>query len=480
MWHDFCTACFDVKAQLSQNLGQGLNLTPQLLQSIRLLQLPSHQLELEVQQALETNPMLELADIDDAGEIEVQACEELDTQTTTLEVAGYDEIPEFCSPIAGAKSLAEGNDDFASRLPAPESTDYRVRLLESLALTSRHECLPLAAWWLDHTDDKGYLEDAFDALCSQGSTECGATTAKMTEARNLLLYGERPGVTAQGLTESLLAQLQTHAPSKDQALARLILQSHSDLLADSDIDALCNITRSSHEAVLVAIGLIRTLAPFPVEEAPPSNQDYIYPDVMTWFANGEWHVALCNQNIPAVRVSPVAEQVLGHGKAGASELRNLLEDARWLVRGLAMRNDTLLRTARVLVKRQSGYLSNGEEAIVPLTLHDVATEIQMHESTISRVTTGKYIQTPRGPMELKNLFAARLDGAQVSGLAVRAMVKRMIDSEPAHAPLADATIATMLARNGIRVARRTVAKYRDQLHIGTARNRTRPVQTGTY
>jgi RNA polymerase sigma-54 factor len=154
-------------------------------------------------------------------------------------------------------------------------------------------------------------------------------------------------------------------------------------------------------------------------------------------------------------------------------MRGLLDEARWLLRSLGIRNETLLKTARALVTRQQAFLEQGEEAIAPLTLKEVAEEIGVHESTVSRITTGKYIQTPRGTLELKRLFAVRLEGAEVSGAAIKAMVRRLIEDEPAHAPLADEVIAAMLARQGIRVARRTVAKYREQLSIAPARMRRR-------
>jgi RNA polymerase sigma-54 factor len=154
-------------------------------------------------------------------------------------------------------------------------------------------------------------------------------------------------------------------------------------------------------------------------------------------------------------------------------LKGLLDEARWLVRGLGMRNDTLLRTAQVLVERQRGFLQHGDEALAPLTLREVADAIGMHESTVSRIVSGKYIQTPRGTFELKRLFAVRLEGAEIGGTAVRALVKRLIDAEPANAPLPDDVIAGLLARQGVRIARRTVAKYRDQLSIGPVRARQR-------
>ena len=169
-----------------------------------------------------------------------------------------------------------------------------------------------------------------------------------------------------------------------------------------------------------------------------------------------------------MRIAPHCEQALSHAGSDHAALRGLLDEARWLVRGVAMRNDTLLRTAQVLVDRQRGFLERGNEAMAPLTLKEVAEAIGMHESTVSRITTGKYLQTPRGTFELKRLFAVRLEGAAVGAVAVKAMVKRLIESEPANAPLADDVIAGLLARQGVRIARRTVAKYRDQLSIGPA------------
>ena len=184
-------------------------------------------------------------------------------------------------------------------------------------------------------------------------------------------------------------------------------------------------------------------------------------------------MALSWRSAPRVRIAAHSERALADAPGDVSALRGLLDEARWLVRGVAMRNDTLLRTTQVLVERQRAFLERGEEAIAPLTLREVADAIGMHESTVSRITSGKYLQTPRGTFELKRLFAVRLEGAEVSGSAVKAMVKRLIDAEPAHAPLADDTIAGLLARQGVRIARRTVAKYRDQLSIAPARQRHR-------
>jgi RNA polymerase sigma-54 factor len=228
------------------------------------------------------------------------------------------------------------------------------------------------------------------------------------------------------------------------------------------------------DAVAAATALVLSLRPSAVEPLAAEDEGHVIPDVTVRFLGGQWRVALNGRATPRIRIAAHCEQALAHAPGDQSVLRGLLDEARWLVRGVAMRNDTLLRTVQVLVERQRGFLERGEEAIAPLTLREVADAIGMHESTVSRITSGKYIQTPRGTFELKRLFAVRLEGAEVSGAAVRAMVKRLIDAEPPHAPLADDVIAGLLARRGVRIARRTVAKYRDQLSIPSARQRCKP------
>jgi RNA polymerase sigma-54 factor len=228
------------------------------------------------------------------------------------------------------------------------------------------------------------------------------------------------------------------------------------------------------DAVRAAIALILSLRPHPAELPSVADDACVVPEVVAWFAGGAWRVALNSRTTPQLRIAPHCERALAGGSgAEHAVLKGLLDEARWLVRGLGMRNDTLLRTAQVLVERQRGFLQHGDEALAPLTLREVADAIGMHESTVSRIVSGKYIQTPRGTFELRRLFAVRLEGAEIGGTAVRALVKRLIDAEPANAPLPDDVIAGLLARQGVRIARRTVAKYRDQLSIGPVRARQR-------
>lgn len=453
-----------MKASMRPQLGQGVHLTPQLLQSIRLLQLTAPQLEIELRQALERNPLLEQDESDDDDIDATEPC----TDTAALEVAAWDELPDPAF-LSGGGIQGDG-DDAVLRIADPVSSDPRLRLLHELAMSWNARDLELASWWLDHCDDRGYLEQAPTELAALGAQLLGIAACELEIVRLRLLHGEWPGVAASDVAECLRAQLAALPDDATRALAGRILTHHVDLLAAHDEIALADALDASAAQVRAAVALILTLRAHPIQTLA-GDDGHVVPDVVAWFGGGAWRVALNQHGVPRVRIAAHCERALAHATGDTAVLRGLLDEARWLVRGLALRDDTLLRATQVLVERQRGFLERGDEAMVPLTLREVADAIGMHESTISRITSGKYIQTPRGTLELKRLFAVRLEGAQIGGTAVRAMVKRLIDAEPAAAPLADDVIAGLLARQGVRVARRTVAKYRDQLSIGPARSR---------
>ncbi|HVI26033.1 MAG TPA: RNA polymerase factor sigma-54 [Xanthomonadaceae bacterium] len=457
-----------MKQALQARQAQTLNLTPQLLQTIRLLQLTAPQLEMELRQALERNPLLESAIAEDEAEDDAPAAD-----AAAQDCAAWDELPEPMF-LSGGGHAGSGDEDATARIAAGESSDWRQRLLALLALQWRPHALAMAAFWLDHCDDRGYLEHDLQALGQRGATELGVGADDLEVARQRLLHGEWPGVAATDPAECLRAQLALQPEGPARALAARILADHLDLLAAHDTAALARALGAGEDGTHAAIALVLSLRPHPVE-AVAADSGHIVPDVVAWHAGGTWRVALNDAALPRVRIAPHCEQALADAPGQYAALRGLLEEARWLVRGVAMRNETLLRTTQVLVERQRAFLERGEEAIAPLTLKEVADAIGMHESTVSRITTGKYLQTPRGTFELKRLFAVRLEGANVGATAVKAMVRRLIETEPANAPLADDVIAGLLARQGVRIARRTVAKYRDQLHIPSAlARRARP------
>lgn len=454
-----------MKASLQAKMGQSMTLTPQLLQSIRLLQVTSLQLEQELLQVLERNPLLE-QEVD-----EDEAAPAGEGDAAALESAAWDELPEPMF-LSGGGYVGDLDDDAAARIAAGESSDPRQRLLEQLRLRCEGRELAMAAWWLDACDDRGYLEGDPARLAAQGAVQLAdglpdACAEILLAARQrLLLDGDWPGMAAADPRECLLAQLRALPASDASQLALRIVGEQMELLSRHDHATLAARLDATASEVAAAVALVLSLQPHPVEQPPEPDPAFIVPDVIAWRAGGGWQVRLNTRSAPRLRLCAYADQASGH--AG---MRGLLDEARWLLRSLSIRNETLLKTARALVARQQAFLEQGEEAIAPLTLKEVAEDIGVHESTVSRITTGKYIQTPRGTMELKRLFAVRLEGAEVSGAAIRAMVRRLIEDEPAHAPLADEVIAAMLARQGIRVARRTVAKYREQLSIAPARMR---------
>lgn len=464
-----------MKTGLSTQLGQQLHLTPQLLQSIRLLQLDGLQLELEVRRALDLNPLLEVEDAHDAeqnAEIEVLPAQDV----AALETAAFDELPESSLWDVPGAGWQDGDEDRMQRVEAGESSDPHVRVLDRLALELDDRSLDVVAFWLEHTNDAGYLEQAPDALALLASARFDLTVPGVLALRERLLRGEFPGLAAADVRECLLVQLdclQGRVPARH--VARRIVTDGMALLAAHEYDALARLLDLDIDQVMEGVNLVLSLDARPGASLAPAPTGYIVPDVVAWHADCAWRVALNPATTPRLRVNAMQERALDQAapSEGAGKLRELLQEARWLTRGLSIRYDTLLRTARAIVERQAGFLAHGDEAMAPLTLKEIADTIGMHESTVSRITTGKYMQTPRGTFELKHFFAVRLEGANVSGPAVRAMVRRLIDAEPAGKPLADEAIAGLLARQGIHIARRTVAKYREQLDIAPARERRR-------
>lgn len=459
-----------MKAALNVQLGQNLHLTPQLLQSIRLLQLDGLQLEQEIQRALDNNPLLEIEEVRDS------VAEAGSAEDAATDSAAFDELPESGMWDIPGASWQDGDDDRMARIAAGQSSDPHLRILQGLALELDERALGIAAFWLEHCDDAGYLQAPLAQLQLLGSARLDVPAEELEAIRQRLLQGDPAGMAAQDLGECLQAQLDA-LPGAVAArhLARRILAGSLELLASHDYPALAAAQGCEEADVHEAVRLILSLQPRPGDSLLPERNAVVVPDVSAWHADGQWRVALNSRSSRRVGINRDYEQALADCPDASPAMREMLAEARWLTRGLSMRHDTLLRTARVIVERQAAFLTRGDEAMAPLTLKEVADAIGMHESTVSRITTGKYLQTPRGTFELKHFFAVRLEGASVSGAAVKAMVRRLIESEPAGRPLADEAIAGLLARQGVNIARRTVAKYREQLDIAPARERRRQV-----
>jgi len=457
----------NMKPTLSAQMQQSLHLTPQLLQSIRLLQLNGMQLEQEIRQALEHNPLLEL---DDAP---VETGDDSAEDAAQVEVAAFDELPEPAVWDIPASGSSDALDERLQRIAAGESSDLHVRILSELALELPPRQLEIAAFWLEHCDDNGWLDGDYDALLAEAAAQFALASTQVEAARWHLLHGDPAGMAARDLRECLAAQLNVlPRDTPHRRLARALVAEHLEQIAAHDHAAIAAELGIEIAEVAAAVRLIQSLQPRPGEFST-EREGYITPEVVVNYADGQWRVALNPACTPRLSINPLYERALAASvdEQATQALRELMQQARWLTNGLSVRYDTLLRTAREIVAHQVGWFTRGDEAMIPLTLKDIAERIGVHESTISRITTGKYMQTPRGTFELKHFFAVRLDGASVSGAAVKAIIKRLIDAEPAQRPLADEAIAAVLARDGIEIARRTVAKYREQLGIAPARAR---------
>lgn len=468
-----------MKTALHVQMGQRLGLTPQLLQSIRLLHLSAIELEQEVAQALEDNPLLERVDAEDDAaddDVAVDNAAPAEAEAESADDAEPDDFDDYVPGEAGTGAVGDDYDPFA-QIAAGDGGGVRERILDELALDLGDAgLLRIAAWVLDHVDDAGYLECTPEALAAAAAVELGVDADALEAIRQRILRSEATGYGARDLRECLTVQLEeADAGLPGRATALALVAGHLDRLAardDADLAVRLGVAR---EEIAAAVDLILTLEPKPGVAVTQAEGRAIVPDVVVRRRDGGWHVALNPHAAPRVRIDAERERLLAQAgdAAGAQRMRDLLQEARWLTRGLSMRYETLLRATRAIVARQGEFFERGDEGMRPLILREIADAVDMHESSISRITSGKYVQTPRGTYELKYFFSTPLGGAAVAGVAVRAMVKRLIDAENRAAPLADDTIVALLARRGVRVARRTVAKYRDLMHIGPAKERCR-------
>ncbi len=470
-----------MKTALHASMSQQIGMTPQLLQSIRLLHLTAMEVEQEVNRVLDENPLLERVDAesdeaDDTIIAEAQPAGEPAEADDISSVEDFDDyIPGEVSSVSSSHLSASDDYDPFENLAAADKGGIRGMIREQLKLELADNTeFDIACWMLDNTDDAGYLESSLSDIIDGAANKFEVSAATVESIRQRILHCEPAGFCSANLRECLLVQL---SESQDDAAiverAILIVADHLEVLAERNVVALAELIRASIGDTNAAVALIQTLDPKPGAKISNAEGNVIVPDVVVVRRNGGWHVGLNAHASPRVRVDAQTERLLSQSAAGENtrRMRDLLGEARWMSRGLSMRYETLLRTTRAIIERQAEFLEHGEEAMKPLILREIAAQIGMHESSISRITSGKYMQTPRGTFELKYFFSAKLEGSQVAGVAVRAMVKRLIDTENRDVPLADDTIVALLARRGVRVARRTIAKYRDLMHIAPAKER---------
>ncbi len=469
-----------MKPALQLRIGQQLTMTPQLQQAIRLLQLPLIELNTQLQQALAENVMLELVDpgdlpgadpaaaeatyADDAPAPAGGAEESLDAGGDSV-IAGDD--PNLWGESTGSPWSGEGGERPEAADTSHESLrDHLLWQLEMDDFGARERLLGEAI--IDAINETGYLTEALPDILATLDTGAGFTEAELEATLAKIQAMDPAGVGARDLAECLRLQLQLlDADQPGRALAIEIVDGSLELLAGQEYAMLRHRHCVSQQDLDAALALVRSCHPKPGLAIQPSSTEYVIPDVYVRRRDGRWVVDINRSMSPRIRVNQAYADMV-RGDSDHAVLRGQLQEARWLVRSLEIRNDTLLRVAMSIVDRQAAFLAEGEEAMRPMVLRDIATSLGMHESTISRVTAGKYMHTPRGVFEFRHFFSSHVaagDGGAESSTAVRARIRRLIGQENPAKPLSDSEIAALLAGEGVHVARRTVAKYREAMNI---------------
>ncbi|MCU7331251.1 RNA polymerase factor sigma-54 [Escherichia albertii] len=473
-----------MKQGLQLRLSQQLAMTPQLQQAIRLLQLSTLELQQELQQALESNPLLEQIDTHE----EIDTCETQDSETLdAADALEQKEMPEEL-PLdaswdtiytAGTPSGTSG-DYIDDELPIyqGETTqtlqDYLMWQVELTPFSDTDRAIATSI--VDAVDETGYLTVPLeDILESMGDDEIDIDEIEAVLKR--IQRFDPVGVAAKDLRDCLLIQLsQFDKTTPWLEEARLIISDHLDLLANHDFRTLMRVTRLKEDVLKEAVNLIQSLDPRPGQSIQTGEPEYVIPDMLVRKHNGRWTVELNSDSIPRLQINQHYASMCNSARNdGDSQfIRSNLQDAKWLIKSLESRNDTLLRVSRCIVEQQQAFFEQGEEYMKPMVLADIAQAVEMHESTISRVTTQKYLHSPRGIFELKYFFSSHVNtegGGEASSTAIRALVKKLIAAENPAKPLSDSKLTSLLSEQGIMVARRTVAKYRESLSIPPSNQR---------
>ncbi|WP_309045427.1 RNA polymerase factor sigma-54 [Marinobacter sediminicola] len=509
-----------MKASLQLKLGQSLTMTPQLQQAIRLLQLSTLDLQQEIQQALESNPLLESQDDDDQIDAPAADTEQShdDTSNITSSETASDssnsdwdesengpdwqtenEIPDAIpddlpvdtawddiyqsAPAPAARNEDESDHDFETRnSPSETLRDHLEWQLNLTPMTERDQAIAHAL--MDAVDEQGYLTSPLEEIYSGLTNDSDDDPLEMDEVEAVLRrlqFFDPPGVFARDLQDCLLIQLNQLPPETPWlAQARLVITHYINLLGNRDYAQLLRRSRLKEDQLRDVLALITSLNPRPGDIIDRTEPDYVIPDVIVRKHNDRWRVELNPEIAPRIRVNASYASLIKRADSSADNtyLRDQLQEAKWFIKSLQSRNETLLKVATRIVEYQQGFLDHGEEAMKPLILSDIAQLVEMHESTISRVTTQKYMHTPRGVFELKYFFSSHVstdEGGECSSTAIRAMIKKLIAAETPKKPLSDNKIAAMLGEEGIKVARRTVAKYREAMNIPPSNERKRLV-----
>lgn len=486
-----------MKQSLGLKMGQSLTMTPALQQAIRLLQLSSLDLQQEIQQALDSNVMLETEDDESSApaepEVEVAAETEAPSpEEIAIEVSSDSDIPEEMQVDAewddvydsSSSSTSTRDDDglqdfLQSNLRSATSLVEHLNWQASLAPFDAAESA-IALHLIDAINDNGYIEN-WAELCPRLCETLGVTPPQVEAVLSKVQDFDPTGVGARDLAECLRLQLmQFPAATPGRTTALKLIAEHIGLLAARRNEQV--IAREADlepEIVKQALALIYSLQPHPGEPYQQHENNYVAPDVYVMKKSGRWVVTLNPEHAPKLRVNSYYQGMIKRADTSRDQvtLKNHLQEARYFINALEARNETLLRVAQCIVEEQRAFLEYGEEAMRPLVLRDVSEQLGIHESTVSRATANKYMLTPRGLYELKFFFSSHVattQGGVASATAIQAMIKRLIAAEDTSKPLSDSTLADLLLKEGIQVARRTVAKYREGMNIPPSHERKPP------
>jgi RNA polymerase sigma-54 factor len=487
-------------------MGQHLTMTPQLQQAIRLLQLSTLDLQQEIQEALDSNPMLEveehehddLPDLSRNSDHEVSASHEVsnqdDSHNDTPELDEQwsqeqlpDDLPvdsqwedtyQTTASVASGSSSNAIDDDFDYDSRHASTEDLQDHLLWQLNLTPMSDTdREIALMLIDGVDDDGYLHTTVEDILESMDPALDVEEDEVMAVLHRLQQFDPAGAFARDLRECLLLQLQ-QLPAETPWLneAKMVIRDYIELLGSKDYPTLMRKTKLREEDLKAVLRLIKELNPKPGAGISAEQAEYVVPDVLVRNIRDEWRVELNPDIAPKLRVNADYASLVRRSDNSTDNafLRDHLQEARWFIKSLQSRNETLLKVATKIVEYQIEFFEQGEEAMKPLVLHDIAEAVGMHESTISRVTTQKYMHTPRGIFELKYFFSSHVStdgGGECSSTAIRAMIKKLIAEENARKPLSDNKIAAVLGEKGIQVARRTVAKYREAMMIPPSNER---------
>lgn len=460
-----------LKPSLQLRISQQLTMTPQLQQAIRLLQLPVMELQTQIQDALEQNIMLEAEEPAPAETAETAETPDNEEQReTAAEEPDWDEV-QRTSP-ADTVRTADPNFTFEQADRSEESlADHLLWQLELENLDPRTTAIGQAV--IDAINDDGYVNEDVEEIRTTLAPDVLATAEEIEDVLAIIQNFDPVGVAARSVSECVLLQLNQLDPETPGiTLARQLANEHLELVADHQYAQLRRVLKSSEEEIDEALALVRACHPRPGAAIYAPAADYVVPDVFVRKIDGVWSVELNGSLAPRLKVNDLYAGSLGRG-GEYDALKVQLQEARWLIRSLEIRNETLLKVAHTIVQRQTEFFEHGEEHMRPMVLKDIAEAIEMHESTVSRVTTNKYMHTPRGIFEFRYFFSSHVAGdeGEQSSIAVRAKIRKLIGSENPAKPMSDNQIAKMLSEDGVQIARRTIAKYREAMNIASSSER---------